>query len=179
MRYGTGLWGNVKITASAGSNTPSVAEGGSVTGEAPFGTMDGGNDTFTLLYTPEGGKVRLYLNGQRLKQGIHFTVSDKTISFILSDFIPVANDILQADYTVAVTTVWVHDETPSGLMNGTNTTYTLVNSAIKVFVWLNGQRLKEGVHFTHSGDTIEIIHSDFIPASSDDILTTDYQKLAA
>lgn len=66
-----------------------------VYGETPSGTIDGVNDTFTLVTTPITAKLRIYLNGQRLTDGIDFTFTGSTITMTT---IPYPLDILRADY---------------------------------------------------------------------------------
>ena len=43
--------------------------------ETPVGTMDGVNNLFTLSTTPILSTLKLYLNGQKLIQGIDFNYS--------------------------------------------------------------------------------------------------------
>lgn len=66
-----------------------------VYGEIPSGTIDGVNDTFTLVAAPVATKLRIFLNGQRLTDGIDFTFSGSTITMTT---IPYPTDILVADY---------------------------------------------------------------------------------
>lgn len=70
-----------------------------VDNEAPSGTIDGSNDTFTLANNPTAGSVHLYYNGQRLKPGAgnDYTISSNTITWIRSTM-PIAGDAILADY---------------------------------------------------------------------------------
>lgn len=65
--------------------------------EAPTGTKDGANLTFTLAYAPVGDSLRLYLNGTFLIPGTDFTVSDKTITLDAGSA-PISSDTLTAYY---------------------------------------------------------------------------------
>jgi hypothetical protein len=58
------------------------------------GTQDGVNATFTLSAAPAGA-LALFKNGQKLKQGVGFTLSGATVTF-LSGYIPEADDVLEA-----------------------------------------------------------------------------------
>ena len=73
-----------------------------ITNEAPSGTINGVNDTFTLANTPVVGSVMLYRNGLRQKESLHFTISGGTIT-MLSGNIPSTGNWLMADYLVTVT----------------------------------------------------------------------------
>lgn len=64
--------------------------------ETPIGTMDGLNSLFTLSTTPNSGTFKLYLNGQKLIQGIDFTYS--TTSLLMYN-IPYPGDSLIAKFT--------------------------------------------------------------------------------
>lgn len=68
-----------------------------VFGEAPSGTVNGSNATFTLASAPLAGTLRLYQNGLRLREGAgnDYTLSGNTITFNTP---PASGDILLADY---------------------------------------------------------------------------------
>jgi hypothetical protein len=70
-----------------------------VDSEAPSGTINGSNDTFTLANTPASGSLHLYKNGirQRAGGGNDYTLSTATITFEAGN-IPQTGDILLADY---------------------------------------------------------------------------------
>lgn len=70
--------------------------------EAPSGTINGSNDTFTIAATPEAGTLQLYKNGirQRAGAGNDYTLSGTTITFEAGN-IPQTGDILLADYIEA------------------------------------------------------------------------------
>jgi hypothetical protein len=63
--------------------------------ETPIGTMDGVNNLFTLSTTPNLGTFRLYLNGQKLAQGIDFNYSGTAL---LMYNIPYSTDSLIAKF---------------------------------------------------------------------------------
>jgi hypothetical protein len=68
-----------------------------VVGEVPDGAIDGTNDTFTLANTPVANTEAIYNNGLRLKQTVHYNISNNVITFT-SGNIPQPGDILLADY---------------------------------------------------------------------------------
>lgn len=63
--------------------------------ETPVGTVNGSNTTFTLSKTPIGGSLKLYVGGSRQRVTQDYTLSDRTITFIIP---PVVGEILLADY---------------------------------------------------------------------------------
>lgn len=63
--------------------------------ETPTGTINGINNTFTLANTAITGTVRIYLNGQRLKNILDYTYTGSTITMTT---IPFTGDVLIVDY---------------------------------------------------------------------------------
>lgn len=71
------------------------------TGETPSGTINGTNQTFTLANTPSPAiSLELYLNGLLMSQGVDYTLSANTISFLTAST-PQTGDILTASYRYA------------------------------------------------------------------------------
>ena len=68
-----------------------------VTREAPSGTKNGSNPTFTLAHAPTSGSEMLFLNGLLLNVGAgnDYTISTDTITMLV---IPVSTDVLLATY---------------------------------------------------------------------------------
>ncbi len=66
---------------------------------------------------------------------------------------------------------WVNAETPAGLINGINTTYTLANapSGSSLLLFRNGLLQASGMDYTLSGSTIQIV-SGFIPQAPDTLV---------
>ena len=66
--------------------------------EAPSGTMDGSNQTFTLAHTP-AGNIQLFYSGIMLREGAghDFTISGTTIT-LLGSIQPVLGENLMAVY---------------------------------------------------------------------------------
>lgn len=71
--------------------------------EAPAGTTDGVNASFTLNYVPAiPNSLSLFRNGIRQKVGVDFTLTGNTIAFV-SNSIPQPGDVLIADYVTGNT----------------------------------------------------------------------------
>jgi hypothetical protein len=66
-----------------------------VTGEVPSGAINGVNVTYTLANTPVAGSLALFQEGARLTNGVDYTISAITITFVTA---PKPNDLLLADY---------------------------------------------------------------------------------
>lgn len=64
------------------------------------------------------------------------------------------------------------EESPSGVIDGVNTTFTLTSTPDSgtLFVYLNGLKLISGVDFSLTGNTLEL----GAPPQSGDILTSVY-----
>jgi len=85
--------------------------------------------------------------------------------------------LIDADATGLTNSNFVDNETPTGDLDGVDTTYTLANApspSTSLHLYLNGQRLREGAgnDFTLSGSTITFANA---PVSTDVILA-DYRK---
>lgn len=93
------LSGDVTVTnAGVASVAATVAKYANfVYGEVPAGARDGANTTFTLANAPQGGTVRVYLNGVRQQAGAgnDYTISGSTITYLAA---PLTGDILLVDY---------------------------------------------------------------------------------
>ncbi len=134
---------------------------GFVDTEIPAGLMDGVNRTFTLAGTPDpASSLRLYRNGLLLRSGIDYAASGNAVTFEVGEQ-PDQGEILQASYRIdpALTNAFgfVDAETPSGLVNGLNTVFTLSaapNPASSLLLHRNGVLQKFGVDFNVDGSTV-------------------------
>lgn len=75
--------------------------GGSSTqvfGEAPSGTQDGTNDTFTVAHGFVSGSTCVYRNGLRERVGDGYTESSPQIVFSTA---PLPTDVIEVDYLIA------------------------------------------------------------------------------
>ncbi len=83
---------------SAPCSSGAAAAIGFVDSETPLGTVDGANATFTLGAAPNpAGSLKLFRNGLLQKQGLDYTLTGNTITF-LGAAIPQPGDVLLADY---------------------------------------------------------------------------------
>lgn len=82
--------------------------------------------------------------------------------------------VLTCGSTIQRTAGFVHEEVPTGAINGSNTAFTLENTPIagSVKVYLNGLREKLTTNFTVSGSTITML----TPPSTGDIMVVEYLK---
>lgn len=69
--------------------------------EAPAGDIDGVNAVYTLANTPVVGSVKLYRNGMRDKESLHYSISGATITRLSGNILG-TGDFLLADYLVTV-----------------------------------------------------------------------------
>jgi uncharacterized surface anchored protein len=64
--------------------------------ETPTGTINGINTVFTIASTPNpSGSLKVYVNGQRMRITEDYTVSGRTITFLIA---PPTTSIILCDY---------------------------------------------------------------------------------
>lgn len=131
--------------------------GGGTTGAwyAVTGTIDGSNATFTIPVTPVGDII-LVLDGQVQIPTTWYTISGTTITYQAGSIpVGVSTNVHKAYIFTGTISGTTYTETPSGLINGSNTTYTTTHTINLILVFsINGQVLYNGVDFTFSGTTI-------------------------
>jgi hypothetical protein len=78
-------------------NAAGITSANFVVEEIPAGSLNGVNTTYTLAFTPVSGKLKLFLNGIRLRSGVgnDYTISTATITMASA---PASTDVLIADY---------------------------------------------------------------------------------
>lgn len=101
------ITGGTGITVTNGAGTISIAVNSAtfllvanyVVREAPTGTINGTNPTFTLAATPVTGTEEVYVNGilQNSGAGNDYTIAGATITF-LAGAIPQTNDVIRVTY---------------------------------------------------------------------------------
>jgi hypothetical protein len=70
-----------------------------VDGEVPTGAVNGTNTTFTLANAPNpSASLKLYKNGVLLAQGVDYSLSGATITFVGTKAVPQSGDSLLASY---------------------------------------------------------------------------------
>jgi hypothetical protein len=143
--------------------------------EAPGGTMDGTNATFTLANAPAPSlSLTLFRNGVLQRQGGDYTLTTNTISF-QSGAVPQATDLLLASYRMAANVPgvgFVDAETPSGTIDGVNNLFSTAqtpNPTSSLAIYRNGLRLIAGVDYTTSGNSIAF-GTAFVPQTGDSLV---------
>ena len=145
-----------------------------IDGEAPTGAINGVNTSFTLAGTPApGGSLKLFRNGLLQSAGVDFALTGNAVGFHPVS-IPQTGDGLSAAYRLEAVpgssaSTFVDAETPSGVMNGVNTAFTLTvapNPAGSLHLFLGGLLLEAGVDFTLSGTSLTML-AGAIPDAGD------------
>lgn len=88
---------NQKVVGGKGGGFSKIAmDSHFVDDETPSGTKDGANTDFKIAATPiPAASLKVYINGQRMRITEDYTLSGRTISFLVA---PAATDILLVDY---------------------------------------------------------------------------------
>lgn len=110
--------------------------------EVLAGVVDGVNTVFTLSETPISNGLNLYLDGLNNRYAGEFSVSGLTVTFNTP---PALGQEVHAWYIVmdasSTNPLAALQELPSGVVNGTNDTFTLAGKPANkeaTVVWLNG-----------------------------------------
>lgn len=164
-------------TADLGVAWKDVGAVSNVRNEVPSGTVNGSNTSFTITTAPVTGTLRVYINGVRQKVTDDYTLSGTTITFVTP---PLTGDKLLVDYETNAGTYatgsadFVNNETPSGTVNGTNTSFTLANTPVSGTLHLlrDGQEIYETNDYTISGATVTMVAA---PVTGS-VLRANYQK---
>lgn len=150
-----------------------------IDGETPQGTVNGSNASFTLANIPNPStSLSLFRNGLLLAPGVDYALSANGVTF-QTGAVPQTNDVLLASYRLSVSIPgvgFVDQETPSGTINGTNTSFTLSQTpspSASLAVYLNGLRLSPGIDYTLSNASITFL-SGTVPQTAD-ILRCSYR----
>jgi hypothetical protein len=171
---------HVDGTSGACGSGGSGSSGGTfVDAEFPAGTLNGANAVFTLANAPiPAASLQMFRNGMLLRSGGDYSLSGATVTF-LAGAIPQPGDALIASYrlSVALSGVGFVDlEVPSGVMDGSNASFTLSqvpNPAGSLAVFRNGIRLRSGLDYTVSNNTITFA-AGFVPQAGD-VLQCSYR----
>ncbi len=159
-----------------------TAGGASITfvdAEIPSGAVNGSNVTFTLANLPSPtASVALSRNGLLMKQGLDYTISSNTVSF-LTGAVPQPGDTILASYRLGGSLPgvgFIDGETPAGAINGVNTFFTLTQSpspAASLALFRSGVRLKSGADYTISGNGVTFV-TGHVPQTGD-VLQCSYR----
>lgn len=123
--------------------------------ETPLGTIDGVNTIFTLADAPTTNSLVLTLDRQPQILGVDYTISGNTITYLSAPDISLAGTPHNAIYAISggIITGTVNVETPNGAINGTNRTYTTLNTITTVIgMQLNGEAIQPA-EYTVSGNS--------------------------
>jgi hypothetical protein len=128
---------------------------GAVVGEIPTGAIDGVNTVFNLSNSPlPPQSLQLFRNGLVLRQGTDYTIAGAVVTLAAA---PLVGDWLYAYYRTDGNVLGFNDGvTPSGLINGSNTAYTLPsapNPVAFLLLYLNGLLEIAGTDYTLSSLT--------------------------
>lgn len=127
-------------------------------GETPTGTINGANAAFNLAFTPSPtSSVQVYLNGLRMLQGLDYTISGSTITF-LPVSIPQLGDIILASYRFAnpnntlgtLTTPQVVCSAVGTSTSSTSST-SLGTCTMPAGLLSSGDRIEVRYQFSHTG----------------------------
>lgn len=151
-------------------------QGSIVTGETPTGLINGTNTAYTIATAFTPGSLRVFLNGQRLFPGVSndYTENASLTGFTMNHA-PLTGDVLLVDYNIGSTVimqgtnVFINQETPTGLVNGSNAAYTTAKGYISgtLQVFINGLLQAPGTHVTEVSPTAGTFTLDTAPVTGD------------
>ena len=151
-----------------------------IDGETPSGLVNGANTAFTLANAPSPvTSLEIFRNGLVQTIGVDYTISGSTITFV-SLSTPQTGDTLQAFYRAVGTgqaATFTDAETPAGLANGTNVTFTLSVApfpTLSLKLFKNGTLMRQNADYSLSGLTITFA-SPLIAPHSGDVLVAYYR----
>jgi hypothetical protein len=163
----------VHVDGTAGPCGAGANNGSFVDSEVPTGSLNGVNAAFTLSQTPSpSSSVLIFRNGVLQKQGLDYTINGALLTFASASIPQAADTVLAAYRTGSSTGNFIDAEVPGGTLNGTNRTFTLVqtpNPASSLSWYRNGILQKQGVDYTLSGGTI-LAAANAVPQSGDTLL---------
>lgn len=139
----------VKMVVQSGTNTVTINTGGS-----DVFNKTGGGTALTLKLLNQGVWLQYNASGG--------------IWYVLSDDLPLGG--LDTRYQLSAQQIF--DETPTGTINSSNTSFTIAHSAISgtLRLYRNGQRQNVGTDYTYSGTAITYKYAP----TTGDWLTSDY-----
>lgn len=144
--------------------------------------IDGSNTSFTTAASFQTGSLMLVMNNSVLEKDVDYTEKSDGSGFDMTTA-PATTDTLYAFYNTNTTNFatgsasWVYNETPSGTVDGSNTTFTLAHTPVSgsLMLFRDGQLMKEGDDYTLSGNTITFSTA---PASGSVLLATYQSSLS-
>jgi hypothetical protein len=168
----TGATGNLADCVRVDGSSGPCGGGGVlpqfVDGETPNGTPNGSTIVFTLAFAPSPStSLQLYRNGLRMEQGLDYTISGSSISF-LPGSVPQTGDILLASYRFANPSNTLGTlTTPQVVCSSVGTSTSSASSTslgtctLPAGLLIAGDRIEVRYQFSHTGTT-----AGFIPQVS-------------
>lgn len=132
------------------------------------GTIDGSNTSFAIANTPApdangNPAVVLSLNNGLLIRGIDYTISGTSVSM---NYAPQTGDYLTTAYFISLASGYVAGETPSGTINGSNTSFALAHTPVvdadgnpATVLYLNNGLLIRGIDYNISGSSLSLAYA--------------------
>lgn len=146
-----------------------------VSGEIPGGLVNSSNTVFTTSSPLATGSLKVFRNGIRLKAGgADFTEGAQGFTMVTA---PTTGAVLLVDYNVQNTTFVVGtnstltDETPSGSVNSSNTSFSAARAYIagSLEVYLGGIKQRRGTDFTETTPTSGVFTMTTAPTTGQSI----------
>lgn len=137
--------------------------------ETPTGSINGINTIFTLSQTPAANSLVLTLARQPQILGVDYTITGNTITYTSPPDASLSGEPHNAIYAVSggVITGTIYSETPSGAIDGSNTTYTTLNDITTIIgIQLNGESIQPE-EYTISGNSFTMLTPIPAPFSGD------------
>lgn len=138
-REGTRIVVTVTATSGGGGTTVGI--------ETPVGAVDDSNVTFTVAAEP----LYVVVNGSQLFSGDGYTFDLPSLTITLDDVVGTGGFIRSAFETPGTSPQF---ETPSGTVDDSNVTFTVVHTPLYVVV--NGAQYFDGAGYTLVGNTITL-----------------------
>lgn len=173
---------DVQISCSCGDGTSLLGYGQIIRPLIqPTGPVDNVNTTFTLPDIPTAGSEHVYVNGLLQEESVDYTITGNVLEFtdpLVSDVY--GTDVPLIDYWptggTAESAQRITRETPTGLVNGSNTVFSFADYIYSpasyqgyIRVWKNGVAQLQNVDFTLGPGDEQITFTD-APVTGDDIV---------
>lgn len=134
------------------------------------------NNVYILRYTPEVGSVDIFYNGLLQKEGEDedYTISGRVVTF---NEPPVSGSKLLASYRTYSEINFIDNETPSGVINGINTVFTLSTMPVagSEHLYLNGMLQDSGMDYDYTITGTVIVFN--IPPPIGSIILCSYRAI--
>jgi hypothetical protein len=142
--------------------------------EEAEGTIDGSNTGFATSAKYIPGTLQVIQNGVWMDKDTDYTES--TTTSLEFNVAPATGDVLRVNYTRSADKIRVYHETPTGTINGVNTSFTVAAAYVPgtIEVFLNGATLQFREDFFGGTKSFDMTTA---PATGDDLVVA-YQVVA-